>query len=152
MPAPERIRITFSPFEKLQILRSELEDRSRELEALEAEIRNKLQLHETQRYLETLSPYYTAQPRQDLPTREEIEALESRRTQLHELIDTIEASIPALLQQAESGGGAPPQPSPAGDGAAPGAPPPGPQAAAGQARKARFESFDDFRKQRGNEG
>ncbi len=131
MSAIEKIQVELSPFEKLQILRSELDDRQKELAGLEAEIRSKLQVSQTQRYLESLSPYYAANPREGLASREEVEAMEARRVQLHELIRNIEATIPMLLQSKGQD---------AGRQAAPAAAP----AAPGPVRKARFDSFDDF--------
>ena len=130
MSALEKIAVELSPFEKLQILRQELEDRQKEKTEIEAEIRAKLQLIETQRYLESLSPYYAANPQEGLPSREEVEALETRRIQLHELVQNIEATIPVLLDNSK---GSPPAAAPA------------PATPAGPARKVKFDSFDDFR-------
>jgi hypothetical protein len=123
----ERIRVELSPFEKLQILRAEEEDRKKELAELEAEIREKNQFVATQRYLESLSPYYAANPRAGLPTREEIDALETRRVQLHELIANIAASMEVAIQSTgKKGGAAPAQPEPSAE-------------PAGSARKAKFD-------------
>ena len=129
MSAADRIQMQLSNYEKMAILRIESEQRTEELKALEVEIRDKLLLIETQRYLETLSPYYAAQPSAKLPTLEEIEALQQRRNQLQEVLKTIEATFPDLLK---AGGSVPP----------PAAASP---AASGQARKGKFDSFDDFR-------
>ena len=131
MSAADRIQMQLSPFEKMAILRVESEQRAEELKAMEVEIRDKLFQIETQRYLEALSPYYAAHPPQKLPTQEEIETLEQRRNQLQEVLKIIEAALPGLLQA----GGMPPPP------AAATSPP-----ASGQARKVKFDSFDDFRK------
>lgn len=128
MSALELIAVELSPFEKVQILRSELEDRQTELVQIGVDIRTKLQAIETQRYLESLSPYYAANIPEELPTREEIEAMEVRRTQLHELVHNIEATIPVLLDSKGAG-----------------APSPVASPAAGPARKAKFDSFDDFK-------
>ncbi len=129
MSALELITVELSPCEKVQILRSELEDRQAELLQIAADIRTKLQAIETQRYLESLSPYYAANIPEELPTREEIEAMEVRRTQLHELVHNIEATIPVLLESKEGAAASPAVASPA----------------AGPARKAKFDSFDDFK-------
>lgn len=131
MAAPEKIQVQLSHFEKLQILRDQLEERKKELAKLETDIRDQLALLETQRYLEGLSPYYAASPVSGLPSRDAIEAAEARRAMLYDLVANIEATIPGLLSGKSD--------APARAGQAASAP-------AGPARKVKFDSFDDFRK------
>jgi hypothetical protein len=126
----EPIKLDLSVFEKLQILRDQLEKRQEEIVALEVEIRDKLQIQQTQRYLETLSPYYASNLISGLPSQEELQALEQRRTQLYDLVSNIEATIPVVMEMANGKGSAP----------VPGAP----STPAGPARKAKFDSFEDF--------
>lgn len=136
MSANEPIRVELSPFEKLQILRDQEEDRKKELTEVEVQIREKLAQIETQRYLETLSPYYASNRAADLPSAEDIQTLEQRRTQLGDLLKTIETMIPEVMKAAE--------------GKAPAATAqPGASQPAGPARRAKFDSFDDFKQQQG---
>lgn len=132
MSASEPIRVELSAFEKLAILRAELDERMDELEKLEATIREELTRSETQRYLESLGPYYASNRPADLPTSESIQSLEDRRAQLKNIVTSIEAMIPEVMKMAEG------KEAPAATG--------GGSQAAGSARKARFDSFDDFKK------
>lgn len=132
---PERIQVQLSVYEKVQILRDQLEERQEELAEVERTIRTKLQEIEKQRFLEGLSPYY-AMHTEGLPSPDEIEELEKQRSLLVDLIATIEQQIPALL------GSAGEEPRAAQQGAAPAGseppqtpPPPG----GGAARKAKFD-------------
>jgi len=125
MSGGERIGIQLSNFEKLQILREELEKRQEELTALEVSIRDNLFALERRRYLESLSPYYAAYLADaKLPTADEIAALEERRQQLRQLIQTIESAIAALVPSSAVAV----------------------SAASGAARKSKFDSFEDFAK------
>lgn len=110
MAMPPPIRADLSLFEKIHILRTELEERREELAQLEATLLDKLQAIEIQRYLESLNPFYAANRRKDLPTREEIEQAEKRRAQLYEVIETIEKTLSQLL--AATGEKEPPPPLP----------------------------------------
>lgn len=130
----DRIAIRLTPFEKLQALRDENEERESELLAVEREIREKLFRIERQRYLEGVSPFY-ASKRGDIPSMDEIDRLEARRQQLGELLRVIEEQIPLLLQATDRTGAG-----------APVAAPETGAAAAGPARKMKFDSFDDFRR------
>jgi len=127
----ERIAVQLSPFEKIQVLRDEKEARQEELAKLESTIRDKLREIEVHRYLESLSPYYTMTAK-ELPTTEDIDELENRRTLLAELITSIEREIPALLEATDKGGAATATP-----------PPPAAEAPApsreGAPRKAKFD-------------
>ncbi|MBN2714153.1 MAG: hypothetical protein JXR97_17170 [Planctomycetes bacterium] len=129
MSAPEPIRVELTAFQKLQILRDQLEDRQRELESVESKIRDNLAIIEEQRYLESLSPYYAANPLENMPSSEDIKTLEQKRAALFDLVKNIEATLPAVMELAEGKGGGGQS---------------GPSLAAGPARKARFDSFDDF--------
>lgn len=135
MSALEPIRVELSPFQKLKILRDQFEERQEELEKTEALIRDAYLEIETQRYLESLGPYYASNRPTDLPTAETITAMEQQRAQLAQLIATIEATIPVMMQTAEGKGPAPAA-------AAPSQP-------AGPARKVKFDSFDDFKQKKG---
>ncbi|MFW5857185.1 MAG: hypothetical protein ACOCX4_04835 [Planctomycetota bacterium] len=127
----ERIAVQLSPFEKIQVLRDEKEARQEELTKLESTIRDKLREIEVHRYLESLSPYYTMTVK-ELPTTEEIDELENRRTLLAELITSIEREMPALLEATDKGGTAPATPPP------PAADAPAPSRE-GAPRKAKFD-------------
>lgn len=131
MSAVEPIKLQLTAFEKLQILRDQLEDRQQELEEVESNIKDMLSLSEKQRYLEGLSPFYAANPVPDLPSAEQIQALEQHRAQLVQLIKTIEDTIPATMDAANQKGGGQAAPS-------------APSKAAGPARKVKFDSFEDF--------
>ena len=132
--ALEKITMRLSPFEKLQVLRRELDERTKDMESVERDIRSALNKLEIQRYLEGLSPYYAAQgvikggaaADGKLPTSGEIAAMEERRNQLASIISIINEQIPLVLQQTSG------QEPPADE---------QPAASAAPARKARFDTF-----------
>jgi hypothetical protein len=92
----EPINVELSRFEKVKILRDEREARAEELAEVERTLRERLRELETQRFLESMSPYYAANAR-EIASSEDLRQLEERRRALAELIDTIDRQIPALL-------------------------------------------------------
>ncbi|MHC4884410.1 MAG: hypothetical protein ACYTGH_04920 [Planctomycetota bacterium] len=124
----EPIAVQLSPYEKVKILRDQLEERKVEITEVESVIRTKQQEIATHRFLEGLSPYYAMQG-VELPSPDEIKQLEERRRLLYELVATIESEIPTTLAMAESGDAPVPQPTQAAS-----AP-----STAGPARKAKFD-------------
>jgi len=126
MSAADRLSIQLSNYEKLAILRAETERKQEELTEVEVGIRERLTRLETQRYLEALDGWYAQHRPANLPTLAEIEEQEAIRASLRQLIAKLEAAIPDALKAAPAGG----QP-----------PPPAPAAGA---RKAKFDSFEDF--------
>ncbi len=139
MSALEPIQVRLSPFEKLQILRAEFEAKTEELQRHEALIRAQLYKLETQRYLESLDPFYAANPPADLPTKAEMDALSAQRQALANVVKTIEANLPAVVEATKNSPAETGQPAAAASGPA-----------AGPARKIKFDSFDDFRKSGGS--
>jgi hypothetical protein len=101
--------VQLSNFEKLKILRDQREERAEELNKLEHQIRMLQSQVAEQRYLETLSPYYSMQST-DLPSPDEVNKLEEKRSMLKELIDTIDREIPETLEKAQSSGESEPAP------------------------------------------
>ena len=129
---PESVSHELSPFEKIEILRSEIEDLEEKLRQTEAKLRSIHFEVERLRYLASLAKPYAKSPAPD--GYSDIEELETKRK---EMISTLKA-LKAALPQAEA--------------AASGKAPPaarreGPAAGAAQKRRG-FQSFDDFRSKR----
>ena len=120
------IHIELSVFEKLQIVRTELEQRQEEKEKLEGLIKSLLFEIEQAKYLKSLDPAY-----QKIDTTEQEEKLESlnkRRAEIYSILEKLEKTYPELETQAR--------------GKKPGA---GTQGGSGGLDK-KFSSFDDFKK------
>lgn len=142
--ALERIRIRLTAFEKIQALRDEEKLRTEELAEVESIIRDKLFMIERQRYLESLSPYYgSSVAMADIPSMDEIDQLEGKRSQLVSLLELIHVELPALLKKADAKDE---EPVAASASQAAQAATPGSASQAAQARKVKFDSFEDFRK------
>ncbi len=139
MPLPP-IQIQLTKFENIEILRQEIELREEELKQTEKYIRGILWEVERQKYLQTVHPLF-----QQLQTPAEAANLpqfHSNREALAAAVETMQAELKRL--EAETKGQTAPSgwkanmPARAGQPAAPGL----------QAKKAKFDSFDDFRTQR----
>jgi len=135
------IQIQLSKFEQLEILRSEIELREGELKQTEKSIREVLFEQERQKYLQTIHPIFSQlPPPQHAAT---LPQLHANREALGEAIVVMQTAFQAL--EAETHGqNAPPSRNPSvlrsAAGASGAAAP-----AAGAPRRAKFDSFDDFR-------
>jgi hypothetical protein len=142
MPLPP-ITVQLSKFEQLEIVRQEIEARETELKHIEKQIRDCMFELERQRYLQTIHPIF-----QQLAKPEQA----AHRPQLHAgreavagAIQNMQAAL-AALEAETAGQNAPPsrnpglqRPTGVGSG----------QQAAAAPRRAKFDSFDDFRAARG---
>lgn len=99
----EKIAVKLTNFEKLKILRDQRQEREQELVELEKNIRQLQAKVAEQRFLETLSPYYSMMSN-DLPSPDEIDKLEEKRKIIKTLLDTIDNEIPETLKRAQSTG------------------------------------------------
>ncbi len=138
----EPIQVNLSIFEKLEILRQEIDLREEELKEAEKSIRQILHEIERQKYLQTVHPLF-----QHLPPPAEaanLPQLHSNREALHQALLAMKASMQAI--EAETGGR--PQKPPADDLRTLQQQRPGTGAGGAASRKPKFDSFDDFRNQR----
>ncbi len=130
------IAITLSKFEQLEILRAEIELREGELKQVEKQIRDCMFELERQRFLQTIHPVFAqlAPPEQaaNLPQ------LHANRETLADAVRTMQAMM-TQLESETAGQSAPASRNPGLQ--RPGAPAP----AAGAPRRAKFDSFEDFR-------
>lgn len=120
--AAETIKIELSVFEKLQIIRTEQEERTEEKEKLEGVIKSLLFEIEQASYLKSINPAYekidTSEQEQKLAT------LESRREELDSILESLNKALPELEAMAR------------GKKPAPG----------NSSEDKKFTSFDDFKK------
>lgn len=96
------IHLTLSPYNKLSILRKQLEDRTREFEEIEATIRETLLYIKEVDYLKAISPAYA-----NLDATEQINqisTLETRRTMLYDLLGILNEMLIKTEHEAKSGG------------------------------------------------
>lgn len=132
------ISVELTDYEKIEILRHEIELREEELSEAEKSIRSIMYELERQRYLGTIHALF-----QQLPQPEEAAALpqlQANREGLSQAIQTMKAALQALEGAMA---GAAPQGAPA---QRPGLPQRQPSQAGGQ--RVRFDSFEQFRQQR----
>lgn len=97
----EPIIVELSPYNKLQILRKQLDERSRELQEIEVSIREILTHVQEVEFLKSLASAYS-----HLDASEELQQLgimEGRRAELNDLITVIEKMIPDLEKDAKNG-------------------------------------------------
>ncbi|HHN47237.1 MAG TPA: hypothetical protein ENN09_07330 [Planctomycetes bacterium] len=125
----------FSPYEKLAILREEMDQRNKELTALERQINSIREIMSRRKYLWSLYPEFYKEMPPPEGARELPGLLERRRTltTLVERLNGERASLEANMRSAQAA--APQQPQQSS--------PQRPQ----QQRRARFASFDDFSQQ-----
>jgi hypothetical protein len=131
------IQLQLSKFEQIEILRAEIELREGELKQVEKQIRDTVYEIERQKYLQSVHPIFN-----QLPPPEQVNNLpqfNANRDALAEAILAMQTTL-AALESETAGQAAPPS-------RAPGVNRPGtnPAAAAGVPRRAKFDSFDDFR-------
>ena len=81
------IQLVLSNYNKLSILRKQLEDRTRELEEIEGTIRELLMYVKEVEYLKSISSAYGSLDANEQSAQ--FATLESRRTLLHDLIKTL---------------------------------------------------------------
>lgn len=131
------IAVTLSKFEQLEILRAEIELRESELKGVEKQIRDCLFELERQRFLQTIHPVFSqlAPPEQSA----HLPQLNANREMLADAIRSMQA-VMTQLESETAGLSAPPSRNPGLQ--RPGAPAP---AAGAAPRRAKFDSFEDFR-------
>ena len=101
----EKIEVRLTPFEKLELVRSELAKKKQEMIDVERKIRDILARQENLDYLKQLSAYYATQP-----APEEVRLvpqLESKRVLIYSTIDALAAVLPQLEAAVASGKAAP---------------------------------------------
>jgi hypothetical protein len=129
------IAIQLSKFEQIEILRAEIELREGELKLVEKHIRDCMFELERQRYLQTIHPVF-----QQLPPPEQaanLPQLHANRETLSDAVQAMQATMQALEGET-AGQSAPPSRNP-------GLQRPGAAAPAGAPRRAKFDSFEDFK-------
>ena len=102
--AIEPISFNLSTYNKLSIIRKQIEERTREFEEIEAIIRTTLLAIKEAEYLKSISSAYAT-----LTTTEEvaqISSLESRRSTLFELLNTLNDLLSKLEHEAKLSGDA----------------------------------------------
>ena len=123
------ITVQLSKFEQIEILRAEIQTRDEELKQAERLIRETLSEVERQKYLQTLHPLFKElQPPRDAAG---LAQLLAKREALGTALQSMQATLTAL--ERETAGQARPIHA----------------AAAAAGAKRRFDSFDDFRANRG---
>jgi hypothetical protein len=133
------ISVQLSKFEQLEILRGEIELREGELKHVDKQIKDCMFELERQRFLQGIHAVF-----QQLPPPEHAATLPQLNANRQVLADAIEAML-AMQKQLEaetSGQAAPPSRNP---GLRPGPAAAQPAGGAGAPRRAKFDSFDDFR-------
>lgn len=95
------MQLVLSNYNKLSILRKQLEDRTREFEEIEGTIRELLMYIKEVEYLKSISSAYSSLDATEQNTQ--LSALESRRMLLHELIKTLGDLLAKTEQDAKSG-------------------------------------------------
>jgi len=134
----DRISYSLTAFEKVEIIRAEIEAAEEELAQIEVRLRSIHFAVERLRFLAGIAKGYARSSAPD--GYAELESLEAKRAELAETLDALKAIQPRV--EAEATGVAPPAAQAAGPSglrpqAAPGAP--------GGMKRRGFESFDDFR-------
>lgn len=95
------IQLVLSNYNKLSILRKQLEDRTRELEEIEGTIRELLMYVKEVEYLKSISSAYSSLDANEQSAQ--LATLESRRILLHDLIKTLIELLAKTEQEAKSG-------------------------------------------------
>ena len=138
------IQIHLSKFEQIEILRSEIELREHELKQTEKSIREVLFEQERQKYLQTIHPIFAQLP--EPPHAENMPQMLANREALGAALLVMQEALNALETET-AGQAAPPSRNP-------GLPRAGAAGSAGAAagsavpRRAKFDSFDDFKANR----
>ena len=132
------IRVTLSPYERLEILRQELELREQEFLEVEKRVRQILWELERQRYLQTVHPLF--QQLQKPAEASELPQLNANREALDSALKTLRTTFQAVEEEvrilpASAKGSQDPSGSRPGAGA--------------NQRRAKFDSFEQFRQQKG---
>jgi hypothetical protein len=135
------VTIQLSKFEQLEILRQEIEAKETELKHIEKQIRDCMFELERQRFLQTIHPIFQqmTQPEQ----APHLPHLHANREAIAGAIQNMQAML-AALEAETAGQHAPPSRNP-GQFQRPGAP----AAAPGAPRRAKFDSFEDFKASKG---
>lgn len=97
----EPMQLALSNYNKLSILRKQLEDRTREFEEIEGTIRELLLYVKEVEYLKSISSAYSSLDASEQATQ--LSTLESRRSLLHDLIKTLGDLLAKTEQDAKSG-------------------------------------------------
>jgi hypothetical protein len=95
------VTVTLTPFEKLEILRTELKAREEEMQSVERDLRRAMRTLATHRYLRSVSEFYASQP--PPPEAATAPELDKRRQALYQLIQALRAEIPRLESAAVRG-------------------------------------------------
>ncbi|PCJ62843.1 MAG: hypothetical protein COA79_01585 [Planctomycetota bacterium] len=145
------IKIELSGYNKIQILRKQLDERIKEFGEIESTINEILIYLNEIEYLKSFSPAYESLDGKE--QLDQITTLEARRSELHDLIQLIEEMIPQVEKEIKGGGGAAPSPAPSRSiqrnavaGSSPAAAPAQTPPAANAPEGKKPLSFDDFRK------
>ena len=145
---PEPIEINLNSFERLAILRQEMQNLEKELEKAEGGLRICLESQARREYLSSLSAYFSKRGDAEAGDPDE---LARRREEIYQALEAVRAQIPVLESEIARGGA---RPSARAAGlkagrAAPAAPRSGPSSAGssrtrGKQDKKRLQSFGDF--------
>jgi hypothetical protein len=137
------IHLQLSKFEQIEILRAEIELREGELKQAEKQIRDTLYELERQRYLQSVHPIFSQLPPPEQAAN--LTQFNANREALGEAIQAMQTTLGAL--EAETAGQVAP-PSRGLNTPRPGTAP-GTGAGALPPRRPKFDSFDDFRANKG---
>src|SRR5262245_60922262 len=135
------ITIQLSKFEQLEIVRQEIEAKETELKHVEKQIRDCMFELERQHYLQQLHPIF--QQMQEPEMAPHLPQLNANREAIAGAIQNMQGALAALEGETQ-GQHAPPSRNP-GSLQRPGTP----AAASGAQRRAKFDSFEDFRAAKG---
>jgi hypothetical protein len=135
-----------SKFEHLEIIRAEIEVRETELKTVEKQIRDCMFELERQRFLQTLHPIYQQMTKPEMAAQ--LPQLNATREAVAGAIQSMQASL-AALEAETAGQHAPPSRNPGLQrvGGAPNTS--GTAPATGAPRRAKFDSFEDFKAAKG---
>jgi len=136
------IAVQLSKFEQLEIVRQEIEARETELKHVEKQIRDCMFELERQRFLQTLHPIFQQMTKPEQAAH--LPQLNANRESLSGAIQSMQGAL-AALEGETAGQHAPPSRNPGLQRAGPGAAP----AAGAAPRRAKFDSFEDFRAAKG---
>jgi hypothetical protein len=98
---PEAGMTSLTPYEKLEILRSEVKAREEELQAVEKDLRGASRALATHQYLKSVSAFYGSRPAP--PEAGKVTELVSRRHALLDVIRALRAEMPRVESAAVSG-------------------------------------------------
>ena len=135
----EPIEVNLNAFERLSILRRELQHLERECEEVEGRLRSSLEAEARRSYLASLSPYFRTREESAQEESDPAE-LSRRREAVHQALEAVRRQIPVLEAEIASGAAPAAAPRPSERAARPAARP----RTDSQKVQKRLPSFDDF--------